>query len=154
MIKPSGSYTLNSLIDAPLGLLLNVIRYGQRQCPAATASLWGNFPPGRVVGAAAPGLSGILRVYRLFHLGSVSSWNHRTLPILLQRKRRGLFIAVFLAGNFWVFTARDFWVAAGLVAGVADFLAGLSGAVGAGRFSVHLLLLSRGVLQGILGGPD
>ncbi len=63
----------------------------------------------------------------------------------------------YLAGNFLSGTVsrsgqpRLVGSSAGLVAGVAAFLAGLSGFVGAGGFPLHLLLLSRRVLQGILG---
>ena len=108
---------------------------------------------------AGGGFPRLLRLHCLFHLGGVSSVVPRKLRLLVQWKRRRLFVALFLAGNFLSGTVpragppRLVGRSAGLVAGVADFLAGVSDVVGAGRVPFHLLLLSRRLLQGILGRP-
>src|SRR5215469_10355322 len=123
------------------------MQYGKCQCPSTAAPVRGNFPSGFVVGAASAGLPRLLRLHRLLDVGRVSSDVHyrrrrKKMRLLVQRQWRGLFVAVFLAGNLWIFPARHFWRATGLVAGVADFYAGVFRIVGAGRFSFYLLLLS------------
>src|SRR5208282_5472733 len=103
--------------------------------------------PRRVVGAAAARLPRLFRLYRLFHLGGASRES-----LLVQRQRRGLSVAFLFAGDFRHYAARDFRNGAGLVAVVAaQIFTGLPDFVGASRFPVHLLLLSRRVLQGVLG---
>lgn len=154
-LNPNGPYTLRLLIDAAHDVLLNLIHYGECQCLATTAPVRGNVPPGYVVGTAAAGLPGFLRIHRLFHVGGISplfsQWKSH---LLVRGERSRLSVAVFLAGNFWNFAACSFRAEAGMVAIVDFFLSRAVDFVGAGRFSFYLLLLSRRVLQGVLGGPD
>ena len=75
------------------------------------------------------------------------------LHLLVQRQRRGLSVAVLLAGNFRAFAARDFWHAAGLVAGWLPFSPAflILWAPAGFRFTCYYY---RGrVLQGVLGRP-
>src|ERR1019366_3260823 len=70
-------------------------------------------------------------------------------------KWRGqLSLAVLLAGILGHLAARHFGRnAAGVVGGLGAVLAGIFDSVDSGRISFHLLLLSRRVLQGVLGRP-
>src|SRR5258708_29618209 len=109
------AYTLTSLIDVRQKSLFNLMSYGQRKLPAATAQLRANFPSRRVVGAAAPRLPRILRVHGLFHLGGASSviqWKMRLLVWreLDWRGGRKLSFSIFFIRNFWEFSPRDFCV--------------------------------------------
>lgn len=148
IFRASRAYTSLSLIDALAKSLFNLMSYGQRKCSAATAAFRTNFPPGRVVDSAAAGVFGIFRVHHLFDVGGVSGKS-----LLARNRRRELSLAVLLAGNFRNIPARVVWKAF-ILADVAGVFAGLFCFVGAGRISFHLLLLSRRVLQGILGRPD
>ncbi len=64
---------------------------------------------------------------------------------------RSLSFAVLFAGDFWRFAAQLVRPETGLVAGLAPLFSGASRPLGAGRFSAHLLLLPRRLLQGVLG---
>src|SRR5271170_7373652 len=122
--------------------------YGQRKCSAATTAFRTNFPTGRVVDSAAAGVFGIFRVHHLFDVGGVSGKS-----LLARNRRRKLSLAVLFTGNFRDVSARVVWQTF-ILAGVAGVFAGLFCFVGAGRIPLHLLLLSRRVLQGVLGRPD
>ena len=84
----------------------------------------------------------IVRVCRLFDLGGVSG---RSLFI------RKLPFAILFAGNFRKFAAQHFWREAGVDSELASFFACAFNSLGSGGFSDDLLLLSRCVLQSILG---
>src|SRR5256885_1829754 len=79
----------------------------------------------------------------LFHLGGVSRG-----PLLLG----ALHFPVLLAGDFRFVTPPLVWAQAGLVAGLAPLFTGAADSLGAGFVSADLLLLSWGLLQGVLGG--
>jgi len=148
IFKASRAYTSLSLIDALAKSLFNLMSYGQHKCSAATAAFRTNFPPGRVVDPAAAGFFGIFRVYHLFDVGGVSGKS-----LLARNRRRELSLAVLFAGNFRDVPARMVWQTE-FLSNVAGVFTGLFCFVGAGRISFHLLLLSRRVLQRILGRPD
>src|SRR5207248_1573524 len=100
---------------------------------------------GRCLVASAPSrLSRIVDFHCVFNLGGVSGRS------LLFRQ---LCFSVLLAGAFWIFSAQLVRSETKLVAGLVNFFAGASNSLGAGRIPVDLLLLSRRVLQSILGGP-
>ena len=82
------------------------------------------------------------RVHRLFDVGSFSG---RALSF------RKLLIAVLFTGNFRRDAARDVRRETGVDSRVGAFYARAFDFVGARRISIYLLLLSRRVLQGILG---
>jgi hypothetical protein len=110
-----------------------------------------------VVGAAAAGLSRLLRLHRLFDLGGVSGVGDiqtmfaaigstaATARIIFRR---------FTRRKFWGTRRTQFSARCRPGGRLAAVLAGLFDFVGAGRFPFHLLLLSRRVLQGVLGRPD
>ena len=60
----------------------------------------------------------------------------------------------FIRRKFGAIRRTRFLRHAGVVAGLHSVFAGVFDFVGAGRISFHLLLLSRRVLQGVLGRPD
>src|SRR5213595_3286691 len=62
-------------------------------------------------------------------------------------------VAVLLAGTFWRCHPQLVRSEAGLVAGVAAVFAGTLHSLGAGRVPADLLLLSRRLLQSVLGRP-
>src|SRR5439155_14163850 len=64
-----------------------------------------------------------------------------------------LHLAFLFAGNFRCFTAQLVWTETKLVADLVNFFAFALNSVGSGRIPADLLLLSRRVLQSILGGP-
>ena len=95
-----------------------------------------------MVGAAARGISWTRRVCHLLDLGGLSG---------TKLLFRSLSLAFLFAGDFRPFATRVVWAEAGLVAGLADFFARAPRPLGPGRFSAHLLLLSRRLLQSVLG---
>src|SRR5688572_14336054 len=95
-----------------------------------------------MVGAAFAGLSRLVGVCGVFHLGGFSG---NELPLGTVP------LAVLLAGTFWVVTARGVWTETRRVAGLAAVFAGAVDPLDARRFSAHVLLLSRGLLQVFLG---
>src|ERR1700737_1790328 len=103
----------------------------------STPVFWGNDAGGCLVAAAAPRLSRIVDLYRLFHLGCVSG------DSLFFRQ---LHLAVLFAGAFWQFAAQLVRSEANLVADLVSLFAGVINSLGAGRISTHLLLLSRRLL--------
>ena len=94
--------------------------------------------------STAARLSRIVDFRRLLHLGRVSG------DSLFFRQ---LHLAFLFAGTFWCFAAQLVRAKTKLVARVANFFACALNSVGAGRIPPDLLLLSRRVLQSILGGP-
>ena len=100
--------------------------------------------PRRVVGGAAGGLPGAGRLRRLRHLGGVSE---RALHL------RALSVAVLLAGDLRRRRARLVRPQAGVVAGAAAVLAGAPHPAVPRALPLHLLLLPRRLLQGVLGRP-
>ncbi len=111
--------------------------------------------PRRMVAATAFGVSGFLRVHRLLHLGGVSrperheDWRAE---LLVWRQRRELPLAVLFARILGRFprTPLENYRLGGRLGRHShrrfDF-------VDSRRISFHLLLLSRRLLQGILGDP-
>ena len=85
---------------------------------------------------------GLGRVCCLFDLGGVPG---------AKLLFRPLSFAVLFAGDFWRVAAQLVRPETALVAGLAPFFSGASRPLGAGRFSAHLLLLPRRLLQGFLG---
>ena len=104
--------------------------------------VWLYVAPRYLVVATAGGLYGFFGLYRLLDLGGIPRR-----PLCLRQ----LFVAVLFAGDFWIFAARYFWRSTGVVAGLASFFAGFPNFVGARWISFYLLLLSRCLLQGLLG---
>ena len=82
----------------------------------------------------------------LFDLGGIPGES-----LLAGSKRGELSFSVLFAGVVREFTACDLWAETGLVAFLAFVFAGAPGALGARRISAHLLLLSRRLLQSVLG---
>ena len=60
----------------------------------------------------------------------------------------------FISPEFWGIRRTPFGTLPAWWPAWAAVLAGVSDSVGAGRLPVHLLLLSRRLLQGVLGRPD
>ena len=94
------------------------------------------------MGAAAGGLPGAFDVHRLLDVGGVPGG---ALPL------RSLPLAVLLAGG--VRRSGDELVRrqAGVVAGADPVVGGVLHPLGPGRLPLHLLLLPRRLLQGVLG---
>ena len=88
---------------------------------------------------------GFGHVRGLFDVGGVSGGALSVWAVL---------IAVLFAGGFWRAGAQLVRTQAALVAGIYAVVAGVADPLGAGRVSLHLLLLSRGVLQSVLGRSD
>src|SRR5438874_4208499 len=109
----------------------------------STPFLWSNNARRCLVAAAAGRLSRIVDLYCLFDLGGVSG---RSLFF------RQLHLPLLFAGAFRRFAAQLVWGKTKLVAGLVNLFAGVANSLGAGRISADLLLLSRRVLQSILGG--
>ena len=97
-----------------------------------------------LVVATAARLYRISDVYRLFHVGGVSGY---------ELFRWQLRLAFLFAGNVWRFATQLVWTQARVVARLAHFLSCTVGSLGTRRISCHVLLLSRRILQSILGGP-
>ena len=101
-----------------------------------------------MVDAATLRFSRALRFYSLFDLGRFPGSS------LLARSKRGrLSFTLLFTGVLRQLAARDFWGKTWLVAIVAFLFARSSGSMGPGRFSTDLLLLSRRLLQSVLGRP-
>ena len=94
------------------------------------------------MGAAVLRFSRAERVYRLLDLGRVSG-----IALFFWE----LYLAVLFARVVWQFAAQLVWPEAGLVAALAPVFARASDSLGPGRIQAHLLLISRRVLQGVLG---
>src|SRR5580693_5579858 len=99
-----------------------------------------------MVDAAVVCISRAFRFHRLFELGRISGGS-----LLARSERRRLSFAVLFPRNFRQLAARYFWRKTRLVAGMAVFLPGPSGTMGAGRLSAYLLLLPWCLLQSVLG---
>lgn len=115
---------------------------------ARTTSFWSDDPFRHLVVATAPRFPRFLHVHRLFNVGGVSGKS-----LLARSGRRELSLAILFAGNFWDFSTRVVWQTF-ILSDVADFFTGFFCIMGAGRISFHLLLLSRRLLQRILGRPN
>src|SRR4029077_311074 len=109
-----------------------------------TASfIWRDNAGRRLVDAAAIRLCRIIDLHRLFHVGSVSG----TKLFFWQ-----LHLTILFARNSRKFTAQLVWTETRLVASLANLLSRVTRSLGAGWIPVDMLLLSRRLLQGILGG--
>ncbi len=97
---------------------------------------------GRLVDPAVAGFYRIVDFPRLFHVGGVSG---------KQLFRWQLPLAILFAGTFWRFAAQLVWTEAVVVARLAYLFSGAFNSLGSGRIPAHLLLLSRRLLQGVLG---
>ena len=117
---------------------------GACRYPFATAAVRTNHAPGRMVGAAARHLPGSARFHRLRDLGGLAGQPLRVRPVS---------VAVLFAVALRRHPAQlvRALAASWMVAGCASVFAGTADPVGARRFPVHLLLLPRRVLQGVLG---
>src|SRR5262245_13555898 len=96
----------------------------------------------RVVGSAAVDLPRAVVLPRLRHLGGLPE---RALHV------RQLSVAVLLAGDLGRLAARVLRAQARVVPGLAAVLAGALDPALPCRLSLHLLLLPRRLLQGVLG---
>src|SRR5437773_6101824 len=116
--------------------------YGRHECVTETALVWPDPAAGRVVGATASRFSWSRHFHRLLDVGGVSgsSLLFRTIPL-----------AILLAGALGLLTARPLRAETRLVAGVAAVLTGAADSLGARRLSLDVLLLSRRLLQSVLG---
>ncbi len=124
---------------------------GPRKPVTAPGSrFWADLAPGSVVVAAFRHLR---RARRLHHLCDVGGLAKR--PLLLRRRWSSLPLAVLLAaalGRAWSrFRSCVVRLQAAVVAGGAAVLPGLLHPLGPRGNAVHVLLLSRRVLQGVLG---
>ena len=95
-----------------------------------------------MVGSTAPHLPWPLDLHRLLNVGRFPGN-----PLLFWELR----LAVLFAGNFRQLAPRLVWAEARVVAGMDDFFAGSFNSLGPGRIPPDLLLLSRRLLQGVLG---
>src|SRR5215475_13366087 len=114
----------------------------ERNNSATPAFIRGDDARGRLVDPPASRFYRIIDFYRLLNVGCVSG------------KRlflRQLLLAVLFAGNFWRFAAQLVWAKTRLVARLATFLSSAVSSLGACRLSSYLLLLSRRILQSLLG---
>src|SRR2546423_928414 len=114
----------------------------QYECFIETTLLRADHATGCLVGAAGLGFSWPERVRRLFDVGGASG------QALLFR---ALPIAVLFARDLWLFVSQSLRTEAGLVARLAIFFAFDVDSLGAGFISFNLLLLSRRLLQSLLG---
>src|ERR1700730_18817081 len=96
----------------------------------------------RVVDSAAPGFCRVVDFHHLFHLGCVSG---------KELFHWQLHFAVLFARNFRRFASQLVWIATRLVARLAAFFSRAAGSLGSCRIPCHLLLLSRRILQSLLG---
>src|SRR6185503_12030086 len=112
---------------------------------ARTAWFWRNRAARLVVGRADDRVHGLRRVYRVCHVGGVPE---RALHL------RPVSVSVLLARAVWRFTPRVVWTKARMVAGTCAILAGAADFAVPGSLPLHLLLLPRRLLQGVLGGSD
>src|SRR4051812_35676930 len=96
-----------------------------------------------MVASATRRLSHPWRVRRLRHLGRISKRALHIWPVSL---------ALLFAGDLGRFPARVAGAEAGVVARPSAVLAGAPDPSISRPVSIYLLLLSRGVLQGVLGG--
>src|ERR1051325_4087395 len=110
-----------------------------------TTVLWRHNAPGCLVASAAGGLPDPRRLRRLRHLGRVSEW------LLLGRQSA---VPLLFAGDLGRFSACDPRPQAGMVAGAASLLARAADPALSRPVPLHLLLLPRRLLQGLLGRHD
>src|SRR5687767_9752006 len=116
--------------------------YGARRCCYQTRLVWPNHAQGCMVAATNFGVSRVIGVCRLLDVGRFPG----------QELHVGaVSFAVLFTGAFRVVTARVVWAEAGSVAELAAIFARVVDSLGTGRFSAHVLLLSRRVLQIVLG---
>src|SRR5437762_12539869 len=106
------------------------------------ALIWSDDARGSLLDPTALGLSRIVDFYCLFDVGCVSGC---TLFL------RQLHFTVLFAGDFWRVAAQLVWYQAIMVAELASIFTSVVGALGPRRLSAHLLLLSRRLLQSVLG---
>src|SRR5437762_10577393 len=106
------------------------------------ALIWSDDARGSLLDPTALGLSRIVDFYCLFDVGCVSGC---TLFL------RQLHFTVLFAGDFWRVAAQLVWYQAIMVAELASIFTSVVGALGPRRLSAHLLLLSRCLLQVVLG---
>src|SRR5205814_231491 len=97
---------------------------------------------GHLVDPAAARFYRFIDFHHLFHVGGVSGNE------LFLRQLR---LAVLFAGTVWQFTPQLVWTETGLVAAVASVFAGAFYSLGARWLPAYLLLLSRRLLQSVLG---
>src|SRR5260370_15899593 len=116
--------------------------FGSNQS-AAGSRLWRDVSTRPLVAAAVGRLSCPHHIYRVCHLVGISGQ-----PLHL----RSVPVAVLFAGNLWRLGAC-LVPGADLVAGLAGVLPGSVDPGRAGRLPPDLLLLSRRVLQSVLGRP-
>ena len=100
----------------------------------------------RVVAVVRADFFGIVRVCPLFDLGGVSGR-----ALFLRRRWSALSVAVLFAGNFRCFPICDVRHKTRVDSRLAAVVARAFDSLCTRRFSFHLLLLSRRVLQGVLG---
>src|SRR4030095_8171105 len=116
--------------------------HGSRRRVIQASILWPDHAPGHVVGKPRVRFSWPLGIRHLLHLGRISG------PALHGRP---VSFTVLFAGAVWFFAARLVWTEAGAGARVGDLFARGPDPLGPGWIPVHLLLLSRRLLQGVLG---
>src|SRR5436190_1547165 len=117
----------------------------ERSDRAATPIVWRNDARRSLVDAAAASFCRVVDFHRVFHVGGVSG----TELFLWQ-----LHLALLFARNFRRITSQLVWTKTGLVAAFFNLFSCVVGPLGAGWIPIDLLLLSRRLLQGILGGSS
>src|SRR5439155_17681845 len=120
----------------------NQIANERNDC-AATPIVWRNHARRRLVDATVTGLCRLIDFYRLFHMGGVSG---------TKLFFRQLHLALLFARNTRRLPPQLVWTKTYVVPALANLLSRVVGSLGAGWISGDLLLLSRRLLQGILGG--
>src|SRR6266478_2010288 len=114
----------------------------ERRDSVTTPFIWRNDARRHLVVATAARLSWIIGLYRLFHLGGVSGQE-----LLCWQ----LHLAILFARTFRRFATQLVWTETWLVAVLAHLLSRAVSSLGTRRISPDVLLLSRRILQGVLG---
>src|ERR1700734_2231552 len=122
---------------------LNLFSYATNRCAARSGAVWGHLAPGHVVGAASGGFPGLQRLHCVFNLGGLSGQR-----LLVW----AVYFAHVFARAFRYFPSRLVRRTAVLVSVISSILGGVPDPLGAWRLQNYVLLLSRCVLQSLLGG--
>src|SRR4029077_18536518 len=124
-------------------------RHVLRECDTKAPVVWGDHAARCMVASALVRISGTVDLPCVLHVGGVPGNS-----LLAWPKRGELSFAIVLAGDFRWLSSCDFRSEAELVAALAGVLAGAFDPLGSRGFSADLLLLPRGLLQGVLGRPS
>ena|SRR5688572_10914360 len=120
------------------------VAYDLRASVRTKACVWANLAQRRLVGPTDGGFYRAFHLHRVFHVGRIAGNELHVGSVSFP---------VLFARNLWIFAARAAGAKARLVAGMAAIFASVVDSLGARNVPVDVLLLSRGLLQSVLGGP-